>query len=62
MTPSALPDNWQELLAGYVLGDLDADEQRLVQQWIDHDPAVARELAALEETWHALPQTLPLHP
>lgn len=59
MTSSALPDNWRELLAGYVLGDLDADQQRLVQQWLAADPAVAAELTVLEETWHALPQALP---
>jgi len=59
MTSSALPDNWRDLLAGYVLGDLDADETAQVQQWLGQYPEVAAELASLQDTWHSLPQGLP---
>lgn len=59
MTTSALPENWQELLAGYVLGDLNADEMALVQQWLVRYPEVAAALEDLEETWQTLPYGLP---
>ncbi|ASC71659.1 hypothetical protein XM38_026130 [Halomicronema hongdechloris C2206] len=59
MTSSALPDNWQDLLAGYVLGDLDAEETARVQHWLNQYPEVTAELTALQETWHSLPQGLP---
>lgn len=63
MTQSTLPDNWQELLAGYVLGDLDAAEVAQVQQWLATDPDVAAELAALQAAWGSLPDSLvPLPP
>ncbi len=58
MTPT-LPENWQQLLAGYVLDDLDGDETALVEQWLDDYPEVAAELASLQTTWDTLPMVLP---
>ncbi|MFQ4140469.1 anti-sigma factor domain-containing protein [Nodosilinea sp. PGN35] len=54
MTSSPLPDNWQSLLAGYVLDDLTAEEAAQVEQWIEQYPEVATELAALQATWGSL--------
>lgn len=60
MTTSVpLPEHWQDLVAGYVLGDLDAAEIALVNQWRTQYPQVEVELAALQGTWNALPQALP---
>lgn len=45
-------DNEQEfeqlLLAGYVLGNLDAEESRALEQLLSSDPALRQELAALQ--------------
>lgn len=59
MTHSTLPDNWQELLAGYVLGDLEAAETAEVERWLTTYPEVAAELTALQTTWESLPAILP---
>lgn len=59
MTQPALPDNWKELLAGYVLETLDADEVALVQQWLSRYPEVTIELERLQDTWDTIPYSLP---
>ncbi|TVQ10188.1 MAG: anti-sigma factor [Leptolyngbya sp. DLM2.Bin27] len=63
---TSLPENWQQLLAGYVLDDVDEAEIALVEQWLD-DPTVgdevAAELEALQGTWDVLPLGLaPVEP
>jgi hypothetical protein len=58
MTPT-LPENWQQLLAGYVLDDLDEAETTLVEQWLTDYPEVAAELESLQTTWDTLPMVLP---
>ncbi len=60
ITPASLPEYWQDLVAGYVLGDLASDETTLVEQWCQQYPEVRAELVALQEAWHTLPQALPL--
>lgn len=55
MTSSTLPDNWQSLLAGYVLNDLSDDEITLVEQWLEQHSEVATEFEALQITWDSLP-------
>ncbi|WP_448169493.1 anti-sigma factor [Leptolyngbya iicbica] len=60
MNSNPLPDNWRSLLAGYVLNDLTAEETAQVQAWLAQYPEVATELAALEGSWQALPESLPL--
>ncbi len=59
MTQAPLPENWRDTLAGYVLGDLEAEDVTLVQQWRNRYPEVRLELEALEETWNAIPAALP---
>ena len=59
MTQPALPDNWKELLAGYVLETLDTDEVSLVQQWLSSYPEVTTELERLQDTWDTIPYSLP---
>lgn len=59
MTPPTLPDNWRSILAGYVLNDLTTEEADQVQQWLAQYPIVAEELAALDASWHSLPEGLP---
>jgi len=60
MTSNSLPDNWRSLLAGYVINDLTEDESAQVQEWLARDPEVVAELAALEASWQAIPEGLPL--
>ena len=59
MTSTPLPDNWRSLLAGYVLDDLSPEAAAQVQNWLAEYPEVAAELAALEASWHTLPESLP---
>jgi len=59
MTSPSLPEHWRDLVAGYVLGDLDPAEQAQVDQWRQHHAEVAAELAALQQTWTDLPYGLP---
>lgn len=59
MNSTTLPEDWQSLLAGYVLNDLTDEETTLVDQWLGQYPEVARELEALQSTWDSLPATLP---
>lgn len=59
MTSSALPDNWQELLAGYVLGDLDADETAQVERLLSARPDLVEEVRSLQSALDLLPLDLP---
>ncbi len=59
MNSTTLPENWQLLLAGYVLNDLTTEETALVEQWLQQYPEAASELEALATTWGSLPATLP---
>lgn len=58
MNSTTLPENWQLLLAGYVLNDLTPEETALVEQWLGQYPEVANELEALSTTWESLPAAL----
>ncbi|MBD2255974.1 anti-sigma factor [Pseudanabaena sp. FACHB-2040] len=58
MTPSLRPDNWQELLAGYVLGDLDPEELAQVQQLLADHPELGDEVRSLQATFDTLPYAL----
>jgi hypothetical protein len=48
-----------ELLAGYVLGDLSAAEQKMVEEYLATDPAAQKELQDLQGVWTMLPLALP---
>jgi hypothetical protein len=52
-------DNWQELLAGYVLGDLSPEEVETFQQLVAADPDLNREVLHLQETLALMPYALP---
>lgn len=60
MTSSDLPDDWQDLVAGYALGIIDPDEAKVVEQWLVDYPSVATELQALTSALGSLPYALPL--
>ncbi|AFY69050.1 Anti-sigma-K factor RskA [Thalassoporum mexicanum PCC 7367] len=51
--------NWQELLAGYVLGDLNPQEEAQVKQYLSEHPEAEREILALEQSLALLPFALP---
>jgi len=59
MIRSELPDHWQELVAGYVLGDLSPAEVELLQQLLSEHPFLATEIATLQEVYALLPYALP---
>ncbi len=59
MEPTQRSESWDELLAGYVLGDLTSEEAGQVQQRLRTDPELARELLRLQETLDLLPLALP---
>jgi anti-sigma factor RsiW len=48
-----------ELLAGYVLGDLSAAEQAMVEEYLANYPEAQQELLELQNTWMLLPLALP---
>lgn len=59
MTSSALPDNWQELLAGYALGDLDPDEAAEIERLLADRPDLVEEVRSLQAALDTLPLGLP---
>lgn len=59
MTSSALPDNWQELLAGYALGDLDPDETAEIERLLADRPDLVEEVRSLQAALDTLPLGLP---
>ncbi len=50
---------FQELIAGYVLGDLSSDEMAEVQQYLASNPQARTEVAELQATLNLLPLSLP---
>jgi anti-sigma-K factor RskA len=58
MTAREQPEAIQELLAGYVLGDLTPDEVAQVQQLLIDHPEVQSEVDRLQETLSLLPYAL----
>jgi Anti-sigma-K factor rskA len=59
-TPQSQPDSWSELLAGYVLGDLNPTEIALVEQYLTEHPAEQSEVNDLMFSLYLLSLTLPL--
>lgn len=53
------PKRWQELLAGYVLGDLSSEEMEQVQQYLVQHPEAQTEVEELRATLNLLPLSLP---
>ncbi len=59
MTLSSRPENWQELLAGYALGDLSPEEAEVLRQLLDTHPDLRQEMAQLQEVLALMPYGLP---
>ena len=60
MEPLEHPEQLQNLLAGYVLGDLTPEEAVQVKQLLDHNPELLSELNQLQSTLAVLPLSLPV--
>jgi hypothetical protein len=58
-TPQSQPESWSELLAGYVLGDLNPAEIVLVDRYLAEHPEQQLEVAQLMLSLDLLPLTLP---
>ncbi len=57
------PEPLQDLLAGYVLGDLTPEETNILEQQLQQQPELRAELQQLQETLAAMPYALPaVHP
>lgn len=56
---SALPSNWQELIAGYALGDLSPEEAEELQHLLAENPDLMAEVASLQEVLALMPYGLP---
>lgn len=59
MEPLEQPENWEELLAGYVLGDLSPEEATAFKQYLDQHPELQQETDRLQNTLALLPLSLP---
>ena len=59
MTNFPVPDDWQELVAGYVLNDLDPQENTLFQQLLANYPDVMQDVYCIEEVFALIPYALP---
>ena len=53
------PEQWESLLAGYVLGDLSPEEVVRVKQHLATAPELANEINRLQATLALLPLSLP---
>lgn len=54
-----ISDEAKELVAGYVLGELDAEEEIRLQHLLRENPALTEEVQALSAVYRLLPQALP---
>lgn len=57
--PESQSDRWQDLIAGYVLGDLSSNEMAEVQQYLANNPEAQHEVTELQATLNLLPLSLP---
>lgn len=62
MTHSALPDNWEELMADYVLGNLSPQDAEEFKQLLDTNPELTTEVIQLQEVLHLVPYTIAQQP
>jgi anti-sigma-K factor RskA len=61
MTRSARPDNWQDLIAGYALGNLSPEEAETLQQLLTEHPELTSEVERLQEVLALIPYDVPEH-
>ena len=59
MKPLELPQDWESLLAGYVLGDLTPEDAVKVNQYLQLYPELADEVNSLQATLGLFPLSLP---
>jgi anti-sigma-K factor RskA len=62
MTHSSIPENWQELMAGYALGDLSSEEAESLQRLLSENPELASEVDQFQEVLALMPYGLPDEP
>ncbi len=60
MAPLEPSEQLENLLAGYVLGNLTSEEAAQVKQLLDHNPDLLTELRRLESTLAVIPLSLPV--
>ena len=56
---SSYPDHWQELMAGYVLGNLTPEEAEELQLLLAAHPELGEEMHSLQDVLAAMPYALP---
>ncbi|MBF1999167.1 MAG: anti-sigma factor [Synechococcales cyanobacterium M58_A2018_015] len=61
MSRSARPDHWQDLIAGYALGNLSPEEAETVQRLLTEHPELRSEIEQLQEALALMPYALPDH-
>ncbi|MDG2991954.1 anti-sigma factor [Candidatus Synechococcus calcipolaris G9] len=59
MSDANIPQEWEELLAGYVLGDLSSEEARTVQELLTDYPELLAEIQHFQDILALLPLALP---
>lgn len=59
MSEPLLPEHLEELLAGYVLGNLSPEEAEELRQLLTEHPELVQEVARLQEVLEAIPYALP---
>jgi anti-sigma-K factor RskA len=59
MTTPLLPEDWEELIAGYALGDLSPEETEALERLLATNPELNAEVARLQETLALMPYALP---
>lgn len=59
MTRSARPENWQDLLAGYTLGNLNSEEVEALQQLLTEHPELTAEVDRFQEVLALIPYDVP---
>jgi anti-sigma-K factor RskA len=59
MVSAELPNNWQELIAGYVLGNLDEEEMRIVEHWLAQRPELWQDVEATEAAFQSIAELAP---
>ena len=59
MTYPPLPENWQELMAGYALGNLSSEETESLQLLLTENPELVSEVDHFQEVLALMPYALP---
>ncbi|MEG4319975.1 MULTISPECIES: anti-sigma factor [unclassified Microcoleus] len=59
MTEPLFPEHSEELMAGYVLGNLSSEEAEELRQLLKENPELATEVASLQEVLEVMPYALP---